>query len=386
MTVKTMGKKISAIIIMGMMIILCACSAQRVSTSGDKYIQELEYEKSMELKYAKQFGVDFYKGGYALIKIKDGGDFLVVPDGMDVPENLDEDITVIMKPLDNVYLVSTSAMDLVCAIDAQDNIRLSGTKEKDWFVDKAIQAMKDGKILYAGKYNAPDYELILSQKCELAIENMMIYHSPEVIDKLKNTGVPVLVEKSSYETHPLGRMEWIKLYGVLFDKEKEAENYFQEKIAGAEKIIDEVAQENVTQKKTVAFFYITSNGAVSVRKSGDYVSKMIELSGGEYIFKDLGDDNDLSTMNIQMEEFYSGAKDADYLIYNSAIDGEIYTIDELISKNSILEDFKAVKNKNVWCTGKNMFQETTKIADMIVDINSILCGEEDDFMYIHKLD
>lgn len=380
-----MKRKLFLMIILGMMTILCACSAQRVSTSGNKNISGLEYEGSMKLKYAQQFAVDYYKGGYALISIKDGDRFLVIPEDKDVPENMDSDIKIIKRPLKNVYMVSTSAMDLVCAIDEEKNIRLSGTKEKDWYVDKAKEAIKSGNMLYAGKYSAPDYELILSEKCELAVENTMIYHSPEVIDKLENTGVPVLVEKSSYESHPLGRMEWIKMYGVLFGKEDEAEKYFDEKTKEADKVIENVEKEQNDNRKTVAFFYITSNGAVSVRKSGDYVSKMIELAGGEYVFKDLTDENALSTMNIQMEEFYAIAKDADYLIYNSAIDGELYTIDELIEKSSMLKDFKAVKNGDVWCTGKNMFQETTGIADMIVDINSIVNGADGDLEYIHKL-
>lgn len=380
-----MKRKFFLMIILGMMTILCACSAQRVSTSGDKNISGLEYEGSMKLKYAQQFAVDYYKGGYALISIKDGDRFLVIPEDKDVPENMDSDIKIIKRPLKNVYMVSTSAMDLVCAIDEEKNIRLSGTKEKDWYVDKAKEAMKSGNMLYAGKYSAPDYELILSEKCELAVENTMIYHSPEVIDKLENTGVPVLVEKSSYESHPLGRMEWIKMYGVLFGKEDEAEKYFDEKTKEADRVIENVEKEQNDKRKTVAFFYITSNGAVSVRKSGDYVSKMIELAGGEYVFKNLTDENALSTMNIQMEEFYATAKDADYLIYNSAIDGELYTMDELIEKSSMLKDFKAVKNGDVWCTGKNMFQETTGIADMIVDINSIVNGADGDLEYIHKL-
>lgn len=380
-----MKRKLFLMIILGMMTILCACSAQRVSTSGNKNISGLEYEGSMKLKYAQQFAVDYYKGGYAIISIKDGDRFLVIPEDKDVPENMDSDIKIIKRPLKNVYMVSTSAMDLVCAIDEEKNIRLSGTKEKDWYVDKAKEAMKSSNMLYAGKYSAPDYELILSEKCELAVENTMIYHSPEVIDKLENTGVPVLVEKSSYESHPLGRMEWIKMYGVLFGKEDEAEKYFDEKTKEADKVIENVEKEQNDNRKTVAFFYITSNGAVSVRKSGDYVSKMIELAGGEYVFKDLTDENALSTMNIQMEEFYAIAKDADYLIYNSAIDGELYTMDELIEKSSMLKDFKAVKNGDVWCTGKNMFQETTGIADMIVDINSIVNGADGDLEYIHKL-
>ena len=55
----------------------------------------------------------------------------------------------------------------------------------------------------------------------------------------------------------------------------------------------------------MAFFYITSTGEANVRKSADYLPKMIELAGGTYIFKDLGDEDDAaSTLSMQMEEFY----------------------------------------------------------------------------------
>ena len=141
--------------------------------------------------------------------------------------------------------------------------------------------------------------------------------------------------------------------------------------------------------KTVAFFYITSNGAVSVRKSGDYVSKMIALAGGEYVLKNLEgeEENALSTMNIQMEAFYAGAKDADYLIYNSTIDGEMDNLDELLKKSRLLGDFKAVRNGNVWCTKKSMFQESTGIANMIVDLHRILTEEKPDGLtYFYPLE
>ena len=118
---------------------------------------------------------------------------------------------------------------------------------------------------------------------------------------------------------------------------------------------------------------------------------MIELAGGKYIFtaKDLNvDENALSTMNIQSEKFYEVAHDADILIYNSTIDGEIDTIDELLEKSSILADFKAVKEGNVWCTGQNMFQQTTGAADMICDLNSIFTDntENENLTFLHKLD
>lgn len=329
---------------------------------------------SMELSYAKQFSVDYYKDGCALITIRDSGRYLVMPENKEPPQGLPEDVTVIKKPLKNIYLVATSAMDLFDSLDGVNQITLSGTDASGWYIKSAKQALENGEMHYAGKYNAPDYELILSKSCDLAIESTMLYHSPEVKEQLEKLGIPVLVERSSYESHPLGRMEWLKLYGVLLGKEKMAEALFKEQIEHLEPVMEQEAT-----GKTVAFFYISSNGYVNVRKSQDYVVKMIEMAGGTYALQNLEENgNGLSTMNMQMEAFYAAANDADYIIYNSAIDAELNSLEELLDKSMLLADFKAVKEGNVWCAEKNLFQETMGLGKMIVDLHEILTQEQPD--------
>ena len=100
----------------------------------------------------------------------------------------------------------------------------------------------------------------------------MIYHTPEVKEQLEKFGVPVLVERSSYESGPLARMEWVKLYGVLLGKTDEAEQVFDDAVQRIAPLENESAT-----GKTVAFFSITSNNLATVRKGGDYVAKMIEM-------------------------------------------------------------------------------------------------------------
>ena len=299
-----------------------------------------------------------------------------------VPEDLEEGITVLNAPVSNIYLVASATMDMFCSIDALDHICLSGLTEEKWEIPGAKAAMESGQILYAGKYNAPDYELICSKDCELAIESTMIGHSPEVKENLESFGIPVLVDHSSYESNPLGRTEWVKLYGVLTGKEDAAVKVFEEQ----KQYVKELSDVKATGK-TVAFFYITSNGLVQVRQSNDYIPKMIELAGGRYIFENLGDDSKRSTMNMQVEEFYNKAKDADYLIYNSTIDGGVKSVDELIEKCSVLSDFKAVKSGDVWCTEKDVYQQSMSIGFLIEDIHNMLQGADDKEMnYLYRLD
>ncbi len=342
----------------------------------------LVYDRSMELQYAENFTVDYYEGGYVLLTITmDDTQFLLIPENKEVPQELDKEIMVLRRPIRDIYLVASSAMDIFSELEGLDSISFSGQKEDGWFIESAREEMRNGNILYAGKYSKPDYELLVSNHCALAIENTMISHSPEVVENLENFGIPVMIDYSSYESHPLGRVEWVKFYGALLGKEDEAERIF----ADQEAILERVSASEKTDK-TVAFFFITSNGLVQVRQSSDYVPKMIELAGGSYVFQNLGDpEAKRSTMNMQVEEFYSGAKDADYLIYNSSIDGGISDVEELIDKCELLADFRAVKNGNVWCTTNDMYQQSLAIGYFIEDIHTMIQGEKENMHYLYHL-
>ena len=251
------------------------------------------------LSYADQFSIETREDGCSLITIRDEGKFLVVPENQPIPRGLSEDVTVLQRPLDHIYLAATSAMDLFAGLDGVGNITLSGTDVSGWYIGEARKAMERGKMKYAGKYSAPDYELILSDGCDLAIESTMIHHTPEVKEQLERLEIPVLVERSSYESHPLGRLEWVKLYGVLLGKEAEAEAIFEEQESRLRQIGSATEGER-EDAPTVAFFYITSTGAANVRKPGDYVAKMIEMAGGAYVPGSSSEhENALSTMNIQ---------------------------------------------------------------------------------------
>lgn len=344
----------------------------------------LTYSHSEELLYAENFSIDYYEGGYILLTIVQEGQYLVVPENCPCPTGLPEGMAVLQQPVGHIYLAATAVMDLFCALDGLDSISLSGTKADGWYIDAARQAMEDGSILYAGKYSAPDYELILDSGCALAIESTMIYHTPEVKENLEQFGIPVLVDRSSYEPHPLGRTEWIRLYGAILGKQALAETLMQEQVQQ----LAQVEHEENTEK-TVGFFFVTSRGTVNVRKSGDYISKMLELAGGRYLFPDLGaGDNALSTVNMQMEEFYAAAQDADILIYNSSMEGPLRTLDEFLEKCPLLKDSRAVQNGAVWCTNQNMFQESMHLGDIIYDLHTVIMdnGDGDDQLtYLYRL-
>lgn len=377
------------LILLCLTVTLCtACTDKKTTqwnTADHTISQSLTYDHSMKLSYATEYVVDYYNDGFILISISDGSRYLLNTGNGSIPEDLDSQIIILAFPVNHIYLVASATMDMFAAADAIENICLSGLKKEDWHIDAAKVAMEQGLIQYAGKYNAPDYERILSEGCELTIESTMILHSPDVKEKLESFGIPVLIDRSSYEAHPLGRTEWVKLYGILTGHEEQAMEAFQEQSERYDRLgmIDKTG-------KTVVFFYITSNETVVVRKTNDYVAKMIELAGGTYLFQDLqGEENASSSVNMQLEEFYAKAKDADYLVYNSTIDGEIRTTDDLLQKCSLLKDFKAVQNQNVWCTTQNVYQKSMSAGSMIEEFHAMLISEDaasEQTDYIYQLE
>ncbi len=321
---------------------------------------------NISLKYAREFSASLNADGSADVVIG-------------------EDTFHIGRNFDTIYLAASSAMDLFMAAGAEDHVAMTGTRAEDWGISRVREMVEDGTIRYAGKYSAPDYELLLSEGCDLAVESTMIYHSPDVKEKLESLGIPVLVERSSYEAEPLGRMEWIRLYGLLTGRYEEATAFFEQKVREVEEL-----KTDEKSGRSVVFFYISSSGQPVVRKPGDYVSRMIEMAGGTYFLSDDGgEDTMLSSMNMQMEAFLKAAEGADIMIYNSSIDAELRDLDELLEKEPLLSSFRAVQEGNVWCTGKNMFQETSAIADMILELHSIINDPSENgenLRFIHKLE
>ena len=336
-------------------------------TSGAKLLQmeptdrcavskELTYDHSLKLKYAKEFAVDYFKEGGSLITVVDGRQYFVpsISDGAaNVPGDLSKDVSVLPAPVQNGYLAGTACMDYFVSFGGLEQLAFSSLREEGWKIPEAAEAVHDGDIRYAGKYSTPDYELLTSGKCDLAIENTMIYHTPDVIDQLESLGIPVFIDNSSNESTPQARMEWVKLFGVIAGKEKAAEQAFR----AQEKEFPDLPVHCGTDLPKVAFFSVRANGTVVVRRA----------------------------QVISMEEFYQTAKDADYFIYNSSIEGERTSIAGLVKDAPVLADCKAVKDGNVFCTTADLYQHSMGQGTFVRDLYNMLTGEEE-FNYIFKLE
>ena len=102
---------------------------------------------------------------------------------------------------------------------------------------------------------------------------------------------------------------------------------------------------------------------------------------------DVTGENHLSTSNMQMEEFYLQAKDADYLVYNGTTAGEIHSLQELLEKSDLMESFKAVKEGHVYAVSRNLYQSTMSLGTVIADLHGMLTdAPEEELVFLEKLE
>jgi len=365
-------------------VLFSACGREERNTGTLEEWMGISVEETVRNEYASQFRIEKLSGGYRRIST-DNEEILIVPEGKKVPEGLPGRVTVLKQPVEKIYMASSSAMSFFQELGRLDRIAYTSTKASDWG-DKTVRSLvEDDTITYVGKYNAPDYEWLITEGTDLAVENTMILHDPATREKLEQLGIPVIMERSSYEEHPMGRMEWVKVYGCILGMEDEAEKWFDDKDIKFRELNSAEKGEDVK----VAYFSFSPNGYINIQAPSGYFAELIRAAGGMYAFtaEDLNaDEDDSTTMHISMEQFYKLAKDADVLIYNAAIYGEIESIKKMTEEYPLMGDFKAVKDNRVYCTSGDIFQKPTAVAEIVGELKSLYRDNDEGMLFFKRVE
>lgn len=198
-----------------------------------------------------------------LICVSNGERFLVVPQDAKVPDGLSSDIAVIRRPADKVYLVSSATMCLVDALDANDNILMSGTKADDCSVAGFKSALESGGDRpTAGKYSAPDYERISAFGLHARHREHMHNHTPDVRKSCRSSGSSCSPNSRRASPKHSGASSGLSFSASCSTRKTRPSTLFNEQKARVEQ-----TSGLASSGKTVAYFYINSNGAAVTRRA-----------------------------------------------------------------------------------------------------------------------
>ena len=202
--------------------------------------------------------------------------YLIVPEDVEVPVGLEQDMIIVKKPTDHTYAESDEILNTMKDLDLLDNVVAVGMKSKDCTVSEIVDKMKvkDGEknaeVAYAGTADKLKLKNFVKSEVNLALftgdilpredseenaakdtdkkadkdskdtkETLTVEEQmeqfEELTEKLATLGIPVLVDRSSEEKTELGKQEWIKVYGVLYGCEEQTNEKFDAAVAAAEK-------------------------------------------------------------------------------------------------------------------------------------------------------
>ncbi|MBE6066061.1 ABC transporter substrate-binding protein [Clostridium cochlearium] len=366
-------KKFLSIFICGiLMFALFGCGEkskkEKDSDSKQTKQEEISKNKSNEIKYATKFKVEYLDNDVKLVTDGANRKLLLVPKGQEKPKGYD-DANVIKTPIDNVLLCSTVHTSLIRPLDVFDTVNCVTKYDVDQgHIDEINDRMKKGSITYVGKLAALDYELIKSKKPEVAF--IISVDEPKIGPKLKELGIPYVVEASSLENHPLARMEWTKFMSLFYNKEDVADKHLQK----AEDTVKRISEKVKGKDKPLVTAGVSYKGKFSVRRGGSYQAKMYDLVGGNYVFKDL-ESNKSGAFSMTFEDFYAKSINADVYIYDPSSTTP-KSITGFIKQVPIIENMKAIKNEQLWAAQPWWSQSVDKLDEIMEDLAAIFYPEE----------
>jgi len=252
--------------------------------------------------------------------------WFLMPDGT-VADGITDSMQVIKVPVENIICMSTTHVAMISALHEAGAIRgISGTGfVYDESVRKRIEA---GAVREIGYENSLNKERILSLSPDLLMAYGIGGESAGYVGKIRDLGVKVMINADYLETDPLGKAEWIKLFGALFNKEMLADSLFRT----AEKEYLSLASfiSGSIKTRPDVLLGLPFRDAWYISPGNSYISRLIEDAGGNYIWSDT---KSSFSMPYGIENVFVKALDAEYWlnIGNVSARSEISSIDARVT-------------------------------------------------------
>ncbi|MBL7870049.1 MAG: ABC transporter substrate-binding protein [Cyclobacteriaceae bacterium] len=296
---------------------------------------------STELKYAEGFSIR-KEGRLTYLTITnpypgatEGYNYLLIPEGETIP-SLDDKTEVIHIPIKKIVCTSTTHIPLLDYLGETD--ALIGFPTTDYISSEVMRKRVDtGLITDLGIEKGMNVELLYSLSPELVMSYIMTSDLGQ-LKKIKELGIPVVVNAEFLEKHPLGRAEWIKFMALFFNKEKEADSVFNE--IEKEYLAVHHLVEEASERPTV-MSGIVYGDAWFMPAGKNYAAHLLKDAGANYLWNDTESNGFLE---LSFESVFEKAKDADFWIGV----GSFHSLKEIQAAESRYSLFKPFREKQVY--------------------------------------
>jgi len=297
----------------------------------------------LPISYAKGFKVEYF-GNYKKLWVlspwqKSQGvnfEYYVVPQNKEIPQEL-KGKQIIRTPVKRVICLSTSHIGFLSALNELGSLKgLSGAQ---YVSDTTVQQeIKQKLIKDVGYDQGLNYEIILGLKPDLIMVYGVGGEITGIINKLRDLNLNVILNSEYLEESPLAKTEWIKFVSALYDKEKEASEYFKSIEKNYLRTKDKVAN---VKFRPLVLTGLPFKDAWWMAGGHSYLAQLISDAGGEFIWKD---NQSGEAFVVSVEDVIMRATRSDYWINC----GNVNSIKELLSTDSRFSSFPQVNKKTIY--------------------------------------
>lgn len=318
-----------------------AASGLMLLTISCKHSQEKASGAQRNLKYAQGFSVKdsldckWVTVGQPYQGATSGYDYLLVQQGKEVPVH-GNDVQVVSVPIESIVCTSTTHIPLLDYLNETD--KLIGFPTTDYISSEKMRRRIDaGKVKELGIDKGMNIEELFVLKPSMVMGYAMSSDLGQ-LKKIKELGLPVVINAEYLEKHPLGRAEWIKFMALFFNKEKEADSVFNS--IEREYITTQSVAKNSSAKPSVMSGVVY--GDIWFMPGGkNYAAKLWNDAGCNYLWSET-DSNGF--LEVSFESVFAKAKDADLWIGV----GSFKSLKEIESAEKRYALFKSFQKKNVF--------------------------------------
>jgi len=244
---------------------------------------------------------------------------------------------VIEVPIREIVVTSTTHIPMVELLHEETAI-VGFPFAKYVSSEKTRFLIDEGSIREIGKEDSLNTEILLDLQPELVV-GYSVTSADKSLTTIKKAGINVIYNADWLEKTPLGRAEWIKFFGVLFDKEKQADSIFE----GIESNYLEARKIalKATKKPTILSGAIMSRDIWNLPAGDSFVAQFLKDANLEYLWKDSKGKGSLS---LSFESVFEKGKNADFWI----APGYFSSKEQLLESNQIYAEFDAFKNDKIY--------------------------------------
>ncbi|WP_438988292.1 ABC transporter substrate-binding protein [Polaribacter sp.] len=240
-------------------------------------------------------------------------------------------------PVKHFVTTSTTHIPMIELLDEENAI--IGFPNATYISSEKTRALIDkGNIVEIGKESSLNTEILLHLQPELVV-GYSVASADKSLSTLKKAGIKVIYNGDWLEETPLGRAEWIKFFGVLFDKEQQADSIFnliETNYLEAKKIALKA-----TKKPTILSGAIMSKDIWNLPAGNSFVATFLKDANVDYLWEKTEGKGSLS---LSFESVFDKAQNADFWI----APGYFSTQKQLVNNNSLYAKFNAFKNDKIY--------------------------------------